>query len=139
MRATMNGAGYVGLVSEACLADFGHVVTCVDKDSDKIDGLKRGEIPIHEPGSHELVTSNSARNHLYSRQIWPKPREKLTPFSLSSGRLLNAATDMRTLHMFHEAACELTVNVDRFAVVAASQPRRWEVRFSKAPDNPRIR
>ena len=55
MRVTMIGAGYVGLVSGACFADFGHVVTCVDKDQGKIDRLKEGVMPIFEPGLAELV------------------------------------------------------------------------------------
>ena len=50
MRIAMIGTGYVGLVSGACFADFGHQVTCVDKDAGKIDALRRGEIPIFEPG-----------------------------------------------------------------------------------------
>ena len=58
MRVTMIGAGYVGLVSGACFADFGHQVTCIDKDTAKIASLKRGEIPIFEPGLAELVESN---------------------------------------------------------------------------------
>src|SRR6201986_2320528 len=58
MRITMIGAGYVGLVSGACFADFGHQVTCVDKAGDKIAALRRGEIPIFEPGLDELVASN---------------------------------------------------------------------------------
>ena len=59
MRIAMIGAGYVGLVSGACFADFGHVVTCVDKDMTKVDALKRGEIPIYEPGLESLVATNS--------------------------------------------------------------------------------
>jgi UDPglucose 6-dehydrogenase len=58
MRIAMIGTGYVGLVSGVCLADFGHQVTCVDKDGDKIAALRRGEVPIFEPGLDELVTSN---------------------------------------------------------------------------------
>jgi UDPglucose 6-dehydrogenase len=54
----MIGTGYVGLVSGACFADFGHHVTCVDKDGDKIAALQRGEIPIFEPGLDALVASN---------------------------------------------------------------------------------
>jgi UDPglucose 6-dehydrogenase len=54
----MIGAGYVGLVSGACFADFGHDVTCVDKDPSKIERLERGEMPIFEPGLAELVADN---------------------------------------------------------------------------------
>ena len=58
MRIAMIGTGYVGLVSGACFADFGHQVTCVDKDESKIAALHRGEIPIFEPGLDALVAAN---------------------------------------------------------------------------------
>jgi UDPglucose 6-dehydrogenase len=58
MRIAVIGSGYVGLVSGACLADFGHDVVCVDKDEGKIARLQRGEIPIYEPGLAELVAGN---------------------------------------------------------------------------------
>ncbi len=58
MRVTMIGTGYVGLVSGACFADFGHDVVCVDKDPGKIERLNRGEIPIFEPGLDQLVADN---------------------------------------------------------------------------------
>jgi len=50
IKICMIGTGYVGLVSGACLADFGHHVTCVDIDGERIDRLEQGEIPIYEPG-----------------------------------------------------------------------------------------
>ncbi|HWW48169.1 MAG TPA: UDP-glucose/GDP-mannose dehydrogenase family protein [Xanthobacteraceae bacterium] len=58
MRIAMIGTGYVGLVSGACFADFGHQVTCVDNDTGKIAALRRGEIPIFEPGLDALVATN---------------------------------------------------------------------------------
>jgi UDPglucose 6-dehydrogenase len=58
MRIAMIGTGYVGLVSGACFADFGHQITCVDNDAGKIAALLRGEIPIFEPGLDALVASN---------------------------------------------------------------------------------
>jgi UDPglucose 6-dehydrogenase len=64
MRVTMIGAGYVGLVSGACFADFGHIVTCVDKAPEKIRKLKNGEMPIFEPGLEELVGQNVREGRL---------------------------------------------------------------------------
>jgi UDPglucose 6-dehydrogenase len=65
MRVTMIGAGYVGLVSGACFADFGHHVTCIDKDAQKVAALNRGEIPIFEPGLADLVEANVRQERLH--------------------------------------------------------------------------
>ena len=65
MRVAMIGTGYVGLVSGACFADFGHVVTCVDKDASKIEKLEAGVMPIYEPGLDSLVEKNVKEERLF--------------------------------------------------------------------------
>ncbi len=64
MKIAMVGSGYVGLVSGACFADFGHDVVCIDKDERKIAALKAGEIPIFEPGLDDLVAVNAEAGRL---------------------------------------------------------------------------
>src|SRR6516165_12255772 len=64
MRVAMIGSGYVGLVSGACFADFGHQVTCIDKDADKIARLRKGEMPIFEPDLDRLVIGNTREKRL---------------------------------------------------------------------------
>ena len=64
MRVAMIGTGYVGLVSGACFADFGHHVTCVDMDAGKIAALQRNEIPIYEPGLDRLIETNARQARL---------------------------------------------------------------------------
>ena len=64
MQIAILGAGYVGLVSAACLADLGHHVTCIDINRDRIEGLQRGEIPIHEPDLAPIVVRNTENGHL---------------------------------------------------------------------------
>jgi UDPglucose 6-dehydrogenase len=64
MRVTIFGSGYVGLVTGACLAESGNDVLCVDVDEKKIEGLKRGEIPIHEPGLDALIKRNHEAERL---------------------------------------------------------------------------
>jgi UDPglucose 6-dehydrogenase len=64
MRIAMIGTGYVGLVSGACFSDFGHEVTCVDKDAAKIERLQKGETPIFEPGLQALIAKNAQAGRL---------------------------------------------------------------------------
>ncbi len=64
MKIAMIGTGYVGLVSGVCFSDFGHDVICVDKDPRKVEMLKRGEVPIYEPGLDQLMAKNVAAGRL---------------------------------------------------------------------------
>ncbi|MDY0021370.1 UDP-glucose/GDP-mannose dehydrogenase family protein [Arenimonas caeni] len=64
MRTTVFGTGYVGLVTGTCLAEVGHQVTCVDIDAAKVEGLRRGEVPIFEPGLEEMVLANHGAGRL---------------------------------------------------------------------------
>src|SRR5262245_57144414 len=64
MHIAMIGCGYVGLVSGACFADFGHNVVCVDKDEGRIEGLGLGRIPIFEPGLDDIVLTNVRHDRL---------------------------------------------------------------------------
>ncbi|MHB8887118.1 MAG: UDP-glucose 6-dehydrogenase, partial [Methylovirgula sp.] len=64
MQIAMVGSGYVGLVSGACFADFGHKVCCIDKDVGRIEALNNGKMPIYEPGLSDLVMNNVRQNRL---------------------------------------------------------------------------
>ena len=64
MKLCMIGTGYVGLVSGVCFSDLGNDVICVDKDENKINSLKKGKVPIYEPGLSELVVKNFRNKRL---------------------------------------------------------------------------
>ena len=92
MHIAMIGTGYVGLVSGACFADFGHQVTCVDKDEGKIAALRRGEIPIFEPGLDELVATNAKAGRLNFTTDLAAPVAEADACLLRSARRRGAAT-----------------------------------------------
>src|ERR1043166_6170040 len=117
MRITIVGAGYVGLVSGACFADFGHQVTCVDKDASKIAALQRGKIPIFEPDLERLVQNNvkNGRLDFDTDLAWPV-READAVF-IAVGTPSRRGDGHADLSYVYAASREIAAAVDGFTVV----------------------
>src|SRR3954469_14885897 len=117
MRIAMVGTGYVGLVSGACFADFGHRVTCVDKDADKIAALRRGEMPIFEPGLDALVASNVTPRRLdFTTELAPAVAEADVVF-IAVGTPSRRGDGHADLSYVHAAAREIAEAVRGFTTV----------------------
>src|SRR6201747_2864514 len=117
MRIAMIGTGYVGLVSGACFADFGHQVTCVDKDGDKIASLRRGEIPIFEPGLDALVAANSKAGRLDFATDLSAPVAEADAVFIAVGTPSRRGDGHADLSYVHAAAREIAANLTGFTVV----------------------
>src|SRR3979409_1287481 len=117
MRIAMIGTGYVGLVSGACFADFGHQVTCVDKDGDKIAALRRGEIPIFEPGLDALVASNVKAGRLDFATDLAAPVDGADGIFIAVGTPSRRGDGHADLSYVHAAAREIAAALDGFTVV----------------------
>jgi UDPglucose 6-dehydrogenase len=117
MRVAMIGTGYVGLVSGACFADFGHEVNCVDKDKAKIAALTRGEMPIFEPGLNELVAANARGGRLkFTGELAPAVAAADAVF-IAVGTPSRRGDGHADLSFVHEAAREIARALDGFTVV----------------------
>ena len=117
MRIAMIGTGYVGLVSGACFADFGHQVTCVDKDADKIASLHRGEIPIFEPGLDALVASNVKAGRLDFTTELAAPVAAADAVFIAVGTPSRRGDGHADLTYVHTAAREIAAALSGFTVV----------------------
>lgn len=117
MRVTMIGAGYVGLVSGACFADFGHVVTCVDKDAGKIDRLKDGVMPIFEPGLAELVENNVKESRLSFTLDAKDAIANADAVFIAVGTPSRRGDGHADLSYVYAAAKEIAEHMDGFTVV----------------------
>jgi UDPglucose 6-dehydrogenase len=117
MRVAMIGAGYVGLVSGACIADFGHQVVCIDKDTDRVATLQRGEIPIYEPGLQDLVCTNVKEGRLsFAADLTDAVRSADAVF-IAVGTPSRRGDGHADLSYVYAAAREIANALDGFTVV----------------------
>src|SRR6185437_12649258 len=117
MRVAMIGTGYVGLVSGACFADFGHDVTCVDKDTGKIAALTRGEVPIYEPGLAELVAANARAGRLAFSNDLPGAVKSADAVFIAVGTPSRRGDGHADLSFVYDAAREIANAFEGFTVV----------------------
>jgi len=117
MRVAMIGTGYVGLVSGACFADFGHEVVCVDKDKEKIAALTRGEMPIYEPGLNDVVAINARAGRLkFTTELSGAVAEADAVF-IAVGTPSRRGDGFADLSFVYDAAREIARALDGFTVV----------------------
>ncbi|MAL88225.1 MULTISPECIES: UDP-glucose dehydrogenase family protein [unclassified Brevundimonas] len=117
MRVAMIGTGYVGLVSGACFADFGHVVTCVDKDASKIERLEQGVMPIYEPGLETLVAKNVEEGRLFFAIDGAEAIRQADAVFIAVGTPSRRGDGHADLTYVYEAAKEIADLIDGFTVV----------------------
>ena len=117
MKITMIGSGYVGLVSGACFADFGHDVICFDKDKGKIDALLAGRIPIFEPGLDHLVASNVAAGRLSFTTDAAQALADADAVFIAVGTPSRRGDGHADLSYVYAAAAEIASYIKRFTVI----------------------
>jgi UDPglucose 6-dehydrogenase len=113
----MIGSGYVGLVSGACLADFGHVVTCVDLDPNRIAMLERGDIPIFEPGLEDIVASNVRQKRLFFTTELPRAVAGADAIFIAVGTPSRRGDGHADLSYVYAAAAEIAKAMTGYAVI----------------------
>ena len=117
MRIAMIGTGYVGLVSGACFSEFGIDVTCVDMDEGKIASLKRGEIPIYEPGLEELVESNAKAGRLHFTTSLAEGVAGADAVFIAVGTPSRRGDGHADLSYVYAAAEQVAAAIDRYTVI----------------------
>ncbi len=117
MRVAMVGSGYVGLVSGACFADFGHEVVCIDKDADKVAALKAGRIPIFEPGLDALVQTNAEAGRLSFTTDLALGVQRADAVFIAVGTPSRRGDGFADLSFVYAAAREIAAAMDGFTVV----------------------
>ncbi|OLF71038.1 UDP-glucose 6-dehydrogenase [Maricaulis sp. W15] len=117
MRVAMIGTGYVGLVSGACFADFGHEVVCVDKDASKVETLNSGGIPIYEPGLDLLVQRNVREGRLSFTQDLAEAVKAADAVFIAVGTPSRRGDGFADLSYVYAAAKEIAEVMDGYTVV----------------------
>ena len=117
MRVAMIGTGYVGLVSGACFADFGHHVTCIDKNAEKIDQLRSGGVPIYEPGLDLLIERNVREGRLDFETDLTDAVKAADVVFIAVGTPSRRGDGHADLSYVYAAAEEIARSMDGFTVV----------------------
>lgn len=117
MRIAMIGTGYVGLVSGACLSEFGHSVVCVDKEADKVAALKAGTIPIYEPRLDEVVATNTKAGRLTFETDIAKAVRGADAVFIAVGTPSRRGDGHADLTYVHAAAEEIARALTGYAVI----------------------
>jgi len=117
MRVAMIGTGYVGLVSGACFADFGHVVTCIDKDASKIERLEQGIMPIYEPGLDDLVADNVRDGRLFFAIDGAEAIRQADAVFIAVGTPSRRGDGYADLSYVYDAAKEIAGLIEGFTVI----------------------
>jgi UDPglucose 6-dehydrogenase len=117
MQVAMIGAGYVGLVSGACFADFGHTVACVDKDAGRVARLRNGDLPIFEPGLDRLVAANMREKRLHFTADLPGAVADADAVFIAVGTPSRRGDGHADLSYVHQAAREIAAALTGFTVV----------------------
>ena len=117
MRIVMIGAGYVGLVSGACLADFGHEVVCVEVNESKVASLREGRVPIYEPGLSELALANQAAGRLSFTADLKAAGQGAQAIFIAVGTPSMAEVGSADMRFVHHAARDIAGIIEGFTVV----------------------
>ncbi len=117
MKLCMIGTGYVGLVSGVCFADLGNDVICVDKDNNKINNLKKGIIPIYEPGLEELVLKNYKNKRLNFSTNLKKSIKKSDIIFVCVGTPTRRNSNSADLSQVYSVAKEISKSINKFKII----------------------
>ena len=117
MKLCMIGTGYVGLVSGVCFSDLGNDVICVDKDQKKIEDLKKGIIPIYEPGLEELVIKNYKNKRLTFSTNLKESIKKSDVIFICVGTPTKKGGSSADLTQIYNAAKEIASSINKFKII----------------------